>query len=159
MSKAFVYLAGPILHATQGEANDWRYQAHDYFRNVVGRHVVGEIVGISPLRREPLHGPTYNLETKQGGGHNAIAAKNYFDVQSADLVLAYLPEGTFSRGTYLEIGWAKSLAKPVVLVSEDEETRNHPVVRWCAGWVYDNLPDAFDGVVDLLGGYVGGKNV
>ena len=147
---ARVYLAGPILHESDGGANEWRRDADEYLAR-------NHILGISPLRNERPHGPKYDFQSLEGGGPNAIPAKNYFDVLNCDLTLAYLPK--WSAGTLLEIGWAKAHARPVVLVTQDPIFMKHPVLQWCCGWHYETLKEGLAAVVGLLSGYVGGKNV
>ena len=51
MTKKYIYLAGPIAQCTQGEANDWRDYLSEQFHS--------NIIGISPLRCETMHGETY----------------------------------------------------------------------------------------------------
>lgn len=146
----FVYLAGPILHETDDGANDWRKQAAKWLEN----HL---ITGISPLRAERPHGDTYGFETLEGGGNNAIWAKNVFDLRTCDLMLAYLPK--WSVGTLLEIGLAYGSCKPVVLVTNDALFTRHPCLRAACGWHFPDLSGGLQAVTDLLGGYTGGKNV
>lgn len=173
--KKFIYLAGPILDCTEGEANDWR-------KTVAEALAPHGLVGISPLRCEPLHGERYlaNYPDPKFGTSKAIAAKNKYDVATCDLVFAYLPK-TFikdmslatehvqvgalqkrgSIGTILEIGWASSQqhSKPVILITDDEFIINHPVMAACNGWCLPTLDDGIEVAIGLLAGYTGGKNV
>src|SRR5665213_3305951 len=83
----FIYLAGPILGCDKGQANDWR-KTFMFDLEEVG------IRGISPLRCEPLIGAVYGENYNQDprfGTSRAIKAKNFMDVQRADLTLAYFP--------------------------------------------------------------------
>lgn len=156
--KRTVYLAGPILGCNGAEANDWR----KYVADKLADH---NIIGISPLRCEPLVGERY------GVGHNdprfgtarAIAAKNKFDVQACDITLAYLPKERPtpipSLGTMGEIFWADAYDKRVILVSDDPFVNEHPVVDSAVDWKLDTLDDAIDVLIGVLGGYCGGKNV
>lgn len=159
--RRFVYLAGPILHCTEFEANDWRGRVD----RVLRRQTDGLIRGISPLRCEPIHGETYvaNYPDEKFGSSRAIMNKNMFDVKNCDMVLAYLPKPPDGRqqswGTLMEIGWARAFDKPVVLVTDDPKVVEHPVLNACAGWVLPHLDDGLDVVVGILSGYVGGKNV
>lgn len=165
-----VYLAGPILGCTEGEAKDWRKFVDDQLRQA-------NIVGVSPLRCEPIIGKRYGMGYENDpkfGVASAIAAKNMFDVRKCDFTLAYMPlpspeqvaamraDGRTwhqSYGTLEEIGWAKMADRPVILVTDDPELANHPVVRACCGWVLDSLEDAIDVLDGILGAYNGGKNV
>ena len=81
-----IYLAGPIFGATSAEANDWR---HD----MTARLAPHGIVGISPLRCEPMVGDRYDLHYKDPcfGTPEAILAKNFLDLRACDMTLAYFP--------------------------------------------------------------------
>ncbi len=67
--KPTVYLAGPIAGCDKGEANDWRW-------HVAGKLRASGIVGISPLRCEPLVGERYMVgyEDPRFGTARAIAS-------------------------------------------------------------------------------------
>ena len=156
--KKTVYLAGPILGCTKTEANDWRI-------DVAAKLQEHDIIGISPLRCEPLTGQrsgVWNNDPKFGTAR-AIGSKNVFDVRNCDLTLAYLPkmpEGRHqSYGTICEAAWAHVLNRPVMLVTNDPGIVEHPVLNSCAGWLLETLDDAVDVSIGILGGYVGGKNV
>ena len=144
MLKKYIYLAGPIAGLNEQEATEWR-------KGVVDTLPHG-IVGISPLRCEPL---------KQGMVYTdarAINAKNWLDTESADLVLAFLPKEMNERrpsiGTIIEIGWAIGLRKPLIVVSDDEYLMEHPLIQRNASWRLDNLPDAVEVITGLFGDYV-----
>jgi nucleoside 2-deoxyribosyltransferase len=140
-----VYLAGPILGCTRGEANDWRGSMRERLFDV-------GITGVSPLRCEPLVGERYgmNYEDPRFGTPRAIASKNFMDVQNCDMTLAYFPAGAnFSKGTLIELAWAFALRKPTVLVTT-EDWRDHAVVQACANWVLSDLDEAFDVISGVL---------
>ena len=154
----FVYLAGPILGCTEAQANDWRKAlALELMRS--------NITALSPLRCEPIHGPVYSAgyPDERFGTARAIMHKNMYDVQTCDAVLAYIPppvrDGHHSWGTMVELSWAKAFNKLTILVSEDLNIRQHPVLAGQAGWVFDNFPDALDVLKGILGGYTGGRAV
>lgn len=157
----YIYLAGPIAGCDKGEANDWRKEVSDAF--------IDGIIGISPLRCEPLIKERYDdaeafangegqYQDKRFGTPNAIAHKNELDMRSCDLTLAYLPAEISARrpsyGTVCEIAWAKILNKPCILVTDDLGVANHPVVTAGCGWVLDNFEDAVDTIHGLFGDYV-----
>ena len=155
MSKKFIYLAGPIAGCTQEEANEWR----EYVRSMLPH----AIVGISPLRCEPLkEGMTYTEEgasPKMWSDPRAIATKNWLDTESCDLVLAYLQkelnEKRPSYGTVIEIGWAIGLRKPLIVVSDDKQLMDHPLIKHNASWRLDSLDDAVEVINGLFGEYIG----
>ena len=156
MPRKFVYLAGPITGLTESEAKVWR-------QDVAERLEDHGITGISPLRCEPAHGERYTAFNPDPlfGTAAGIAAKNMFDVQHCDLVIAYLPGYVrLSIGTILEIGWAKMANKPVILVTNPAgPLAAHPVLKACVAWTVGLLDEAVDIAVGILGGYCGGKNV
>ena len=154
-----VYLAGPIIGCNYGQANDWRVRVAEKLK-------VHNIRGVSPLRCEPLIGKKYKLgyDDSRFGTLKAIGAKNAFDVRNCDMTLAYLPVipsvRHHSYGTIGELAAAHFLNKPPLLVSDDPSIREHPVLNSWAGWVLEDLDQAVDVLVGVLGGYVeGGKYV
>jgi hypothetical protein len=158
VSTMHVYLAGPIVGCTQGEANDWR-------KDVALKLAEHNIVGISPLRCEPLRGKRYTSEypDPRFGVPRAIAGKNKFDVMRCDIGIYYIPKPSKGRlhsfGTIGELFWADMADKQTILVTDDPFIMGHPVIDAASNWKLDNFRDAIDTVVGVLGGYVGGKNV
>jgi len=155
MSRKFVYLAGPIAGLTEDEATTWR----DY----VCQQLPYRIEGISPLRCEPIEkGMTYTSPgavDKMWSDPRAINAKNWLDTESSDLVLAYLPKEMNDRrpsiGTIIEIGWSIGLKKPLIVVSDDKQIMDHPLIECNAAWRLDTLDDAIEVITGLFGDYVG----
>lgn len=162
--KRYVYLAGPILGCNKSEANDWRTE-------MCSRLAEYNLVGISPLRCEPLVGERYGMEYTDPmfGTARAIANKNMMDVKMCDVTLAYFPKraewgrsrnmaGQFvcdspkepSAGTLIEIAWAHAFGRPVIVVSEDDFITKHPVVNACAGWMLKDLDQATELILGLL---------
>ncbi|HCX23421.1 MAG TPA: hypothetical protein DHN29_15990 [Cytophagales bacterium] len=148
-----VYLAGPIALCDRGEANDWR---HD----ISARLDAFGVVGVSPLRCEPLVGDKYDLvyEDVRFGTPKAIAGKNYFDTKQCDLILAYLPQEINERrpsyGTVIEIGWAQAFSKPIILVTDDPYLSKHPLIAARVNWIVEDFDDAVDVIEGLLEVYV-----
>jgi nucleoside 2-deoxyribosyltransferase len=144
-----VYLAGPIGGRTQEEAKGWR---EDVSAQIKGHG----IAGISPLRCEPGMSVD-NVYDRQGyvdpsfGTADAIGSKNEFDVRSCHVVLAYMPFP--SHGTDIEIGMARALNKPIILVTEDPDIRGHAVRNYVCNWILTDLDEAVDLIIGLLGDY------
>jgi len=156
--KKFVYLAGPIMGCTHGEANSWRH----YVADKLADH---GIIGISPLRCEPLQGERYSIDypDPRFGTPRAIAAKNRHDVSNCDLTLAYLPLPEHlkvqSYGTIIELAWANMAGKQTIMVSDDPYVMLHPVLDAVSNWKLATLDEAVDVCIGVLGGYTGGKNI
>ena len=155
MNKKFIYLAGPIAGCNAEEANEWR----EYIRSLLPHN----IVGISPLRCEPLkEGMNYTEEgasPKMWSDPRAIATKNWLDTESCDLILAYLPKELNDRrpsyGTVIEIGWAIGLRKPLIVVSDVKYLMDHPLIKHNASWRLTDLDDAAEVIIGLFGEYIG----
>lgn len=156
----YVYLAGPILGCTEYEAKNWRQYAHDVL-------IDHGIVGISPLRCEPIDGSTYEIKprgrSEKWHSPQAIGGKNFFDMDYCQMCLmnfpAREPGRDLSAGTLIELGALKAWNKRTVICTQDPLIEKHSVVRYCADWVMPTLDDALDVVIGLMGGYHGGKNV
>ena len=138
----FVYLAGPIAGCDEGEIQDWRKYAQSGFME--------NIIGINPYRAES--------ESESPESKKRVVMKNYMDIKSCDLILACLPKHINDRrhsyGTTGEIAWGYSLQKPIVIVSDDEQVHNHPLL-FTAGAHFIDLYDAIDYINVLLGEYNG----
>lgn len=153
MTQVNVYLAGPILGHTEGDAKDWRDEVND--------HMPYGIQGISPLRCEPSIDGTYKASYADAkfGTPQAIAAKNAMDVRRADAVLAYLPQKLIdaqgiSIGTIWEIGYAAALNKPIIIVSDSAKVGNHPVLKGSGAWILFSLEEAVELLTGLFSDYV-----
>ena len=94
------------------------------WRNEVNGLLPYGIIGISPLRCEPV---------KEG--------------------MTYTDKGA-TIGTIIEIGWAIGLRKPLIVVSDDEQYMDHPLIKHNASWRLDNLSDAVEVITGLFGDYV-----
>lgn len=147
----FVYLAGTITDCTNDEANDWRDQ--------VIKKLHPNIIGVSPLRNEPSINSRYPI---QGGEFlfntpKAIASKNYYDANTCDLILAYLPKEYNDRrpsyGTIFELGWATGIQKLTILVTDDPTLIEHPLVATKVNWIVDNFDEAIDIIHGLFDVY------
>jgi nucleoside 2-deoxyribosyltransferase len=152
--KKYVYLAGPIAGLNEEEGTGWR--------NEVDLMLPDNIIGISPLRCEPVKpGMRYDdpgAVEKLWSDPRSINAKNWLDTESSDLVLAYLPKQYNDRrpsiGTLIEIGWTIGLNKPLIVVSDDNQMLDHPLIECNAAWRLNELDDAVEVIIGLFGDYV-----
>lgn len=147
-----VYLAGPIAGATGSQANDWRAE----FSATLAEH---GMIGVSPLRCEPLVGPRYGFgyECPMFGTPEVIQAKNLEDVRRCDATLAYFPlavaqdVGHTSIGTVCETQWAYMLEKPRILISDIAHVAENPVIRATVPWRFAEH-DGFERALEVLTG-------
>tara|TARA_Y100000310_G_C20642366_1_gene794674 strand:+ start:1179 stop:1610 length:432 start_codon:yes stop_codon:yes gene_type:complete len=139
----YIYLAGPIEGCSRAEIVDWREDMAKHFR----RYADG-IRTVSPYRAQEA---AYEGEPDFA---QAIFDKNWYDCQSCDAILAYLPKEINDRrpsiGTLFEIAWFISMRKPIFIVSDDPVCVSHPLIRVNTGWIYDNFEDVKLDIIDLL---------
>lgn len=145
-----IYLGGPVKGCNVGEAHDWRNAFSDRLAAI-------GMIGVSPLRCEPLIGERYGMgyDDPMFGTPEAIAAKNLLDVKRCDLTIGYFPEDITkmagpSLGTVSELAWAHALGKPTILVSTVDAVRKHPVVLANSQWRLDSLDQAFSVINGVL---------
>jgi nucleoside 2-deoxyribosyltransferase len=125
------------------------------------------IVGISPMRlkewyreHDPKGQSDYQwLKDKDAAQYTltadprAIAQRDLYDVQRADMIFAYLPremnEQRPSWGTAFELGaaWGR---KPVVIVTDDPALSGHPLAQAIAGWIVPDLEQGVNVVNSVL---------
>ncbi len=143
----YVYLAGPITGCTTGQANAWR--------DMIYANLPTEIIGVSPLRCEPIKGERYAPEynDNQFGTPQVIGAKNKEDVRRCDITLAYLPPANPpSVGTLQEIGWATGMGKPVILVTDNAYVLQNAVIKATVPWRFTEKEGGFTKAVEVIGG-------
>ena len=139
MPKARIYLAGPITGESWGEATDWRKYVGDAFADV-------GIEGVSPLRskeyllNEVAIADRYDqhiLSTSKG-----IFTRDFYDVSRVDgLFVNFLGAKKVSIGTVMEIAYAWSLRKPIIVVMDQDNMHQHSMLREASGWIVDSIED------------------
>ena len=148
MSK-LVYLAGPITGQSYDGAVGWREAAQQQLAKL-------GIVGLSPMRGKyyleglPTIGDSYEetiLSAAKG-----ITARDRWDCQRSDIVLVNFVGATkVSIGTCLELGWADSARRPIVVAMEKDNIHDHSMVREVTGFLCPTLAEALHIVEAILG--------
>lgn len=143
----YVYLAGPILGITHGQAVEWREYAKTLFPE--------NIICLSPMRnKEYLQGvgkitiQEYPdpLSTPKG-----INTRDRNDVIRCDVVLAnFLGATNLSLGTAIEFGWADMLRKPVVVTMTEKDIHYHKMIRDIAGYIFPTIEESVEMVKKIL---------
>ncbi len=142
MNNYKVYLAGPITSVDLEGATGWRFEAIRALRE-------WGIDGYSPLRhkeglipQQGLIGSDVSLyERHPLTSAQGITARDRYDVQSSDLVIANLLGSTErTTGTAIEFGWADAFGVPIIMVIEDEGSiAEHPMLNTIAGFRVPNM--------------------
>lgn len=148
---SLVYLAGPITGLSYGEATDWRSYA-------IQSLAKENIKGLSPLRcKEYLmlekkiaqKYDSFVLSTGKG-----ITTRDRWDCLRCDVLLVnLLGAEKVSIGTMMELGWASSNNKPIVLCIEDQgNIHDHAMVREVCGFAVNSLDHGLEIVKTLFAG-------
>lgn len=178
-----IYLAGPITGLDWKAATEWRKNLIDKFKDASnGRN---NYIALSPLRgKEYLENETDIKDSYHGyrmSTPKAITERDLNDVRRSDLIIVnFIGAERVSIGTVLEIGAAKILNKPVILVIEDpidlqtflenetvsistntssltyasgvkKNIHDHSMIRESASLITSHIDDAFDFALHLLG--------
>ena len=147
-----VYLAGPMSGLSFEEALKWREEFKAKLKDSGNEN----IHCFSPLRGRKFIEDYEKFDKDREyshplGTHKAINTRDHNDVKTSDLVLVnFLGAKTISIGTVMEIAWAWSYKKPIVMITDEENIHNHPMIRECVGFFADSLDQAVELVCDIL---------
>lgn len=176
-----IYLAGPITGLDWKSATQWRKYLIEKFKDASTGRI--NYIALSPLRgKEYLENETdikdsyedYRMSTPK-----AITERDLNDVRRSDLIIVnFIGAERVSIGTVLEIGAAKALNVPIILVIEDptevpianesitlsdNQTTNvtylttkknmhdHSMIRESSSIIASNIDEAYEFAIHLLG--------
>lgn len=146
-----LYLAGPIEGVTEEQCTQWRNEVTHKFSMRTEK-----VNCVNPYRDVELK------EFDKGAGYGnelakRIAHKNYMDCQKCDIILAYLPKDQMTKrpsyGTVMEIAWFAMMQKPIIIVTDDDYIKNHPLFYTYVGWFSEDLDDAIHSITMLAEQY------
>ena len=143
-----IYAAGPLAGQTYSQAQEWRREL------AVQTHM--DISVVSPLRgleeclglTDSAVGETIDSIADKTRNEPMLMPKSYTrrdlrDVAICDMMVAnLLCAFAVSVGTTLELGYAAALGKPIVLIMEDDNPHNHPMLRELAWYVVPRVEGA-----------------
>ena len=118
-----VYLAGPILHATADERDNWRFEAQAYLE-ALGHTVYLPLEMIDFCSGMGLQPDGNTLE-------QIITIRDMWFSTRSDVVLANFGPGGESKasiGTSIELGWASAAGVKIVGILPEGNIHNHPIV-------------------------------
>lgn len=147
MSRPKIYLAGPIAGRNYAKATEWRDR--------VAAELTPAFECLSPMRnKEQLKAVGTISGTYEGlllGRADAILLRDQADLDRCDAALVYLPDGTHSVGTFLEMGYLWAKGTPMVVVTTDATLQDHPFMRRLSRLVVvRNFEDAFSLLYSLF---------
>ena len=129
------YLAGFMSGDKLKETTEWRYKIRSYFKSKDWPIVWSD----------PYNGKDIGSITKDGLKSSvpphAIVHRDYMCVEKANLIVANLDTFGSTRpltGTICELAWAWKLHKPIIIISNDPNYKEHPFINYFSSWI---LPD------------------
>jgi len=144
-----VYLAGPITGCSYKGCNEWRESVRDELLDT-------GILAYSPMRKKDYL-KTLNVIPSQVKIVSpmvtdvGITTRDRFDCTHADVILMnLLGAKRVSIGTMIEVGWADANRVPIVLVMEEGNPHEHPMISRIANFKVVTLPEAVDVVKAIL---------
>jgi len=123
-----VYLAGPINGCTDEEAKNWRAVAKDEFPNAIDP-MVRDYRGIE----EDCYRQIVDLDKR--------------DIRNSDCLLVNYVKP--SVGTSMEIFYAWTLGKPIVVVARND-VRISPWLRYHSTTIIDSFNDAYEWIKECV---------
>lgn len=125
-----IYLAGYIHGNKIQECSEWRKKIVQHYRNWKGNEEY-PITWLDPLNGKMLetisdNGLKSNIPAK------AILRGDIMSVESCDLLIANMNKFGESRdltGTTCEVAIAGYLNKPIIIITKDDNYRNHPFIN------------------------------
>lgn len=147
---SLVYLSGGIAGLNYDDAIKWRKYASSKLFDLS----YGSIRSITPMRsKEFLANAVINtfnnhqLVTR----NECIYTRDRNDVKRCDLILVNLLKATkVSIGTVMEIAWADSWNKPIILAMEDDNIHSHPILNCASRIIVSDLDDAITLTYQML---------
>ncbi|KKN67760.1 hypothetical protein LCGC14_0457930 [marine sediment metagenome] len=152
MSRPKVYLAGPIKGLNYAEATDWRVEA----RRLLAQQGLD---GFSPMRAKHFLKGSLSISTDEFYDNviatpQAIVTRDRYDIRTCDMMLINVQGATTaSLGTAIEIGWADSWRKPIVIVGIDTPLPCFDCERVGCGYYSPNPSPFKHEFIEALVGY------
>lgn len=144
-----IYLAGPITGTSYNECTGWR----EYVTDKVT--MKGNIWCYSPMRaKEYLAGEEVldgSYEQSLLSSQRGLFTRDMNDCKTCDMVIVnLLGAKTVSIGTVMEISAFWWQRKPIVLIMEDGNVHNHPMIREACPFIVHTLDEAIHVMMTIL---------
>lgn len=139
-NRPLIYLAGPITGESWAGSTDWR----EDMITALDRY---DMHGVSPLRgKEYLKNETQisdSYENTTLSSSKSIFARDFHDVKRCDALLVnFLGSKKVSIGTVMEITYAWTLRKPVVVVMDVDNIHKHSMLGEASSFILPTLNEA-----------------
>lgn len=147
MSK--IYLAGPISGRTFVESERWREEFKLHFRNRTHVHCLSPLRAKLHLADKGVLEQSYDHPLSSDRG---IMTRDHNDCLTSDLIVCnLLGVERVSIGTVMECAWAHAYRKPLVLIIDEGNVHDHPMIREAAGFRVGSVEVAASVAMAILG--------
>lgn len=146
MNQLRVYLAGPISGRRFDEAELWRIE----FKDIVNPHIecLSPLRALRHLREMGIIEQSYDDPLCSDRG---ILARDHFDCHRADLIVCnFLDVTRVSIGSVIECGFAFAYRKPLIIIQEEDNVHNHPMLRQMADYRVSSVNEAAELSLSIL---------
>lgn len=174
-----IYLAGPITGLNWEQATKWRTDLTERFKDASTGRI--NYITLSPLRGKEYLKQEKNIKDSYANyvmsTPKSITERDLNDVRRSDLIIVnFLGATKVSIGTVFEIGAARALNIPIILIIEDpiifdlnselvsvsnytaetleyvkRNIHDHSMIRESATTILSNIDDVFEVSLHLLG--------
>jgi hypothetical protein len=147
MKEFLLYCGGPITGVSYDLSVDWR--------KYVASKLPPHIIAVSPMRGKKYLANERNIadayEEHPLSCQKGITCRDRMDVMRCDMGLYnFLGAKKVSIGSVMEIAWADSWRKPIVVAMEKDNIHSHAMLREVAGFVISDLDEAISIVVSVI---------
>ena len=139
-----VYLAGYIHGKKIKKCIEWREKIKNYYKRF--NHESHEICWLDPLNGKEIGEITPDgLKSNIPG--SAFLPRDFMSVSNADLVVASLETFGQTRppiGTISEIAWCYVLKKPLIVITDEIQYKEHPFIKYNAALIVPTVEDLLE---------------
>jgi len=143
-----IYLAGFMSGKLLKETTAWRIKIREHYMMKSW-----DIIWLDPYNGKDLATITGD-GLKSSVPSQAIIHRDYMSVEQADVMIVNLNNfnsGRTSTGTICEIAWAWQMRKPIIMITDEAQYKEHPFTSYFASAFYPSV-DAMlnDKIVDYF---------
>ncbi len=146
-----IYLSGNIAGIDAEEAVE-RFNRNSKILSELD--LCGESIRIlNPLRGKIVYPRVDGTASKTGSTFayyepNEITHRDLWDIMSADIVVADITNSSLGVGAELGVAWY--LRKPIVVVTDNADVREHPFIQTFALKIVNTIGEARDFLLDWM---------
>ena len=146
-----IYLAGPISGLTKEEAFGWRDRVEEHLRWYIPSVRVYIPERVDFINGTGDGGAGYLQEIDKERGETAARLDFAAIADSQIVVFNLLQARKVSIGTMIELGWAYTLGKYIIVVMQSGAIHDHSFVRWCANRIVETVDGVIEEILTLSG--------